>query len=205
MALLTIIIVLVVLWASRNGLLKVVLTPEEARMIRECWWRTAWVELKAWAICFAFGYALAADTFAREHWHWSIYILIVWCSLLFFSRLAIWVTLAGVAVLLTVGSVAKVLLNYTIQSPPLFGPLLIAVVFAIIIRAVFFLSLRQAGTTNSKPKPDSSPEGPDASVKHHAPEYNWDTDTWRYENGNREPANIRYPKYEDRPENRNRV
>jgi hypothetical protein len=204
MALLTIIIVLVVLWASRNGRLKVVLTPEEARTIRERWWRTAWVELKAWVICFAFGYALAADTFAREHWHWSIYALIVWCSLLFFSRLAIWVTLAGVAVLLAVGSVAKVLLNYSIQSP-LFGPLLIAALFAIIIRAVFFLSLRQPGRTISKPQPGSRPEPPDASAKHHTPEYEWDTDTWRYENGNREPANIRYPKYEDRPQNRNRL
>jgi hypothetical protein len=204
MALLTIIIVLVVLWASRNGRLKVVLTPEEARTITGRWWRTAWVELKAWVICFAFGYALAADTFAREHWHWSIYALIVWCSLLFFSRLAIWVTLAGVAVLLAVGSVAKVLLNYSIQSP-LFGPLLIAVVFAIIIRAVFFLSLRQAETTISKSQPGSSPESPEASVKHHTPEYEWDTDTWRYENGNREPADIRYPKYEGRPENLNRL
>ena len=204
MALLTIVIVLVVLWASRNGRLKVVLRPEEAKAIRERWWRTAWVELKAWVLCFAFGYALAADTFAREHWHWSIYALIIWCSLLFFSRLAIWVTLAGVAVLLAVGSVAKVLLNYSIQSP-LFGPLLIAVVFAIIIRAVFFLSLRQAGKTISKPQPGSSPEPPEASVKHHTPEYEWDTDTWRYENGNREPANIRYPKYEGRPENLNRL
>ena len=204
MALLTIVIVLVALWASRTGRLKVVLTPEEARTMRERWWRTAWVELKAWVICFAFGYALAADALAREHWHWSIYALIVWCSLLFFSRLAIWVTLAGVAVLLAVGSVAKVLLNYSIQSP-LFGPLLIAALFAIIIRAVFFLSVRQPETTTRKPQPDSSPDGPDASVKHHTPEYEWDTDTWRYENGNREPANIRYPKYEGRPENLNRL
>jgi hypothetical protein len=193
----------VVLWASRNGRLKVVLTPEEARTIRERWWRTAWVELKAWVICFAFTYGLAADTFAREHWHWSIYALIVWCSLLFFSRLAIWVTLVGVAVLFAVGSVAKVLLNYTIQSPPLFGPLLIAVVLAIIIRAVFFLSMRRPGRTISKPQRELSPEPQNPSLKHLTPEYDWDTDTWRYETGNREPANIRYPKYEGRPENLN--
>jgi hypothetical protein len=205
MALLTIIILLVVLWASRNGRLKVVLTPDEARTIRERWWWRAWVELKSWVLCFAFGYALAADTFARAHWHWSIYALIVWFSLLLFSRLAIWVTLAGVAVLFAVGSVAKVLLNQAIQSPPFLGPLIIAVVFAIIIRAVFFLSLRQAGTTISKPQPGSSPEPREASVKHLTPEHEWDTDTWRYENGNREPANIKYPKYEDRPENHNRL
>ena len=205
MAVLAIMIVLVVLWASRNGRLKVVLTPEEAKVIRERWWRTAWIELKAWVLCFALGYALAAGTLAREHWHWSIYALIVWCSLLFFSRLAIWITLAGVAVLFAVGSVAKVLLNYTIQSPPLFGPLFIAVVFAIIIRAVFFLSVPRPGTTISKPQPEPSPEPPDPSFKHHTPEYDWDTDTWRYENGNHEPANIKYPKYEDRPENRNRL
>jgi hypothetical protein len=205
MALLTIIIVLVVLWASRNGRLKVVLTPEEAKAIRERWSRTAWVELKAWVLCFALGYALAADTLAREHWHWSIYALIVWCSLLLFSRLAIWVTLASVAVLFAVGSVAKVLLNHTIQPPPFLGPLLIAVVFAIIIRAVFFLSLRQPGTTISKPQPEPTLESPDPSLKHQTPDYEWVTDTWRYENGNREPANIRYPKYEGRPENRNRV
>jgi hypothetical protein len=162
MAVLTIMIVLVVLWASRNGRLKVVLTPEEAKVIRERWRRTAWIELKAWVLCFALGYALAADTLAREHWHWSIYALIVWCSLLFFSRLAIWITLAGVAVLVP-----------------------------------------RPGTTISKPQP--SPEPPDPSVKHHTPEYDWDTDTWRYENGNHEPANIKYPKYEDRPENRNRL
>jgi hypothetical protein len=71
---LIIIIVLVVLWAHKSGRpMKLVLTPEEAKAVKERWWLLARAELKSWAICFMFGYALVADTLAKEHWHWYVY------------------------------------------------------------------------------------------------------------------------------------
>ena len=198
MGLLIIIAVLVLLWAHRSGRpIKLALTPEESKAVKARWWEVALAELKVWAIFFGLGYALAADTLSKKHWHWSIYAFIVWCSLLLFSRLAIWITLAGVAALFSLASLAQVLLHYTTQCPVLFGPLLIAVVLAILVR--FFVMIWNPAPDGSTPVTRhnhlvSSPQ--DDRV------YDYETDTYLYKEGNREPAFIRYPRDEDRPENR---
>ncbi len=197
MGFLIIIIVLVILWAHKSGRpMKLVLTPEEAKAVKAKWWRTAGFELKLWAGAFALGYALAGNALASEHWHWSIYALIVWCSLLLFSRLAIWITLAGVAALFALASLAKALLHYTIQSPPLFGPLVIAAILAILVR-FFFMFWKPDPVGSTPPSAQQGIFSPPVEDR----VYDYETDTYVYKEGNREPARIRWPRDEDRPEN----
>jgi hypothetical protein len=202
---LIIIAVLVVLWAYKSGRpMKLVLTREESKAVRAKWWAAAIVELKVWTLFAVFGYALAADTLAREQWDWSIYVFIVWCSLLLFSRLAIWVTIAMTPMLFAVASLAHGF-GYTIPDLPLLAPLIMAVVFAIIIRAVFLLNLHHhEPTTVSTVRSEDSKEheGIFSTPNFDDRVYDYDTDTYLYKEGNREPAFIRYPRNEDRPENR---
>jgi len=197
MGMLIIIGVLILLWAHKSGRpIKLVLTPEESKTVKARWWKAALVELKVWAIIFGAGYALAAETLSKEHWHWSIYAFIVWCSLLLFSRLAIWITLAGVAALFALASLAEALLHYTIKCPSLFGPLVIAVVLAILVR--FFVTVWKPSPDGVKPVTGHnnllSPPQDDRV-------YDYQTDTYVYKEGNREPARIRWPREEDKPEN----
>jgi hypothetical protein len=197
MGMLIIIGVLILLWAHKSGRpIKLVLTPEESKTVKARWWKAALVELKVWAIIFGAGYALAAETLSKEHWHWSIYAFIVWCSLLLFSRLAIWITLAGVAALFALASLAEALLHYTIKCPSLFGPLVIAVVLAILVR--FFVTVWKPSPDGVKPVIGHnnlfSPPQDDRV-------YDYETDTYVYKEGNREPARIRWQRDEDRPEN----
>jgi hypothetical protein len=95
MALLTIIILFVVFaaWKDRRPL-KIVLTPEEARAVRARWWAAAKGELVAWAVVCGLLLALLGQDLATAHWKTMTYVAIVWASLLLFSRLAIWSTLA---------------------------------------------------------------------------------------------------------------
>jgi hypothetical protein len=198
MGFLIIIIALLVLWAHKSGRpMKLVLTPEEAKAVRAKWWWTAWFELKLWAGAFVLGYALAGNALASEHWHWSIYALIVWCSLVLFSRLAIWITFAGVAALFALASIAKALLHYTIQGPPLFGPLVIATILAILVR--FFFMFWKPAPGGPKSPSEQKDMFPAASCDGRV--YDHETDTYVYKEGNREPAHIRWPRDEDRREN----
>jgi hypothetical protein len=68
--------------------------------------------------------------------------------------------------------------------------------FAIILRALGFLMASVRTTAGSKPEVTS--DGPLKRVTSHTPEYDWDRDTWQYENGNRERAFIRFRRYEDK-------
>ena len=198
MGALIIIAVLVLVWAYKTGRpLKLVLSPEESKALKAGWWKAAIAELKVWAIFFALGYALASETLAKEHWHWSIYALIVWCSLLLFSRLAIWITLAGVAALFALATLAKALLHSTIQSPPFLGPLIIAVILAILVR-FFFMFWKPAPESS---KPPSEQKGLFSAPSSDDRVYDYETDTYVYKEGNREAAHIRWPRDEDRPEN----
>ena len=199
MGMLIIIGVLILLWAHKSGRpMKLVLTPEESKAVKTRWWKAAIVELKVWAIVFGIGCALAAETLSKEHWHWSIYAFIVWCSLLLFSRLAIWITLAGVAALFALASLAEVLLHYTIKCPPLFGPLVIAVIFAILVRFYFTCWHR---TSSAQTPVQAAHQGVFSAPSFDDRVYDYGTDTYVYKDGNREPARIRWPRDEDRPEN----
>jgi hypothetical protein len=197
MGMLIIIGVLVLLWVHKSGRpIKLVLTPEEAKAVKAHWWKAAIVELKVWAILFVVGYALAAETLSKEHWHWSIYAFIVWCSLLLFSRLAIWITLAGIAGLFALASLAEVVLHYTIKCPALFGPLVIAVILALLVRFFVMFWKPSGGGFNPVTRQNNLLSPPqDDRV------YDYQTDTYVYKEGNREPARIRWPRDEDRPEN----
>ena len=67
MALLLIIVGFMVLLAWKQGRpLKLALTPDEARKVREQWWFAAKCELKVWAILFVFGYALVGNALASN-------------------------------------------------------------------------------------------------------------------------------------------
>ncbi len=199
MGVLIIIIVLVFLWAYKSGRpMKLVLAPEEAKQVRERWWRFAKTELKVWALFFVLGYALVGNALAAEHWKWYVYVFIVWCSLMLCSRLAIWVTVAGVAICFIVGTVAEA---FGHKLPAQFvAPVIIAVPMAIIIRALLFCFTPVAGASVKS----SEPPAPIKFVNHdhEEPVYDWETDTYLYKEGNREPAFLRYPRYKDRPENR---
>jgi hypothetical protein len=194
MALLLIIVAFMVLMAWKQGRpLKLVLTLEEARKVREQWWFTAKCELKVWAILFVFGYVLVGNALASKHWEWYIYVFIGWCSLMLFSRLAIWATAAWVIGCFVTGFFSHYVLKREIPSLVVGAPLT-ALMFAIILRALGFLMASVRTTAGTKPEVTS--DGPLKCIKSHTPEYDWDTDTWLYENGNRERAFIRFRRYE---------
>jgi len=196
MGFLIIIIVLVVLWAHKSGRpMKLVLKPEEAKAVKARWWKAAIAELKVWAIFFVFGYALASDTLAKEHWRWPIYAMIVLASLQLFSRLAIWATFALWAVALVVGSIAD-LLHHRLFDPLYIMVPLMGAIIAILVRFIFmFWKPDPVGS-----KPPSTQQGI-LSPPEEDRVYDYENDTYVYKEGNREPAHIRWPRDEDRPEN----
>jgi hypothetical protein len=200
MGVLIIIVLLVIAWAYKSGRpMKLVLTPEEAKAVKARWWLIARNELKVWAIFFALGYALAADALAREHWHWSIYAMIVLGSLQLFSRLAIWGTFAFSLVALVVASISELLIHHRLFNSQYIMVPLIGAIIAIFVR-LFFTFWKPGRKT---PVKAMSPHGsifaaPDFDDR----VYDYRTDTYLYKEGNREPARIRYPRDEDRPENR---
>ena len=196
MGFLIIIIVLVVLWAHKSGRpMKLVLKPEEAKAVRAKWWRTAGFELKLWAGAFVLGYALAGNALASEHWHWYVYIFIVWGSLLLFSRLAIWATVVWIALYFAAATFAHYLLKYDLPSLAVSVPLMGAII-AILVR--FFFMFWKPDPVGSKPP--SAQQGIFSPPKEDRV-YDYETDTYVYKEGNREPARIRWPRDEDRPEN----
>ena len=198
MGALIIIAVLVLVWAYKTGRpMKLVLTPEEAKAVRAKWWRTARFELKLWAVAFVLGYALAGNALASEHWRWYVYVFIVWGSLLIFSRLAIWATVVWLALYFAAATFAHYLLKYDMPSLAVLVPIL-SVTCAIIIRAVLLLGTRHGKLLVNPPPPAPPTSVPGDSL----PKYDWDTDTWLYENGNRAPAYIRHKKYDENHSNR---
>lgn len=70
---------------------KLVLTEDEARAIRERWVREALAECKAGAVVSALLFAVTMSA----RWEWSIYAGITLVAMLMFSRIVIWITIAG--------------------------------------------------------------------------------------------------------------
>jgi hypothetical protein len=75
------------------------------------------------------------------------------------------------------------------------GAPLTALMFAIILRVLGFLMASVRTTPGSKPEVTS--DKPLKCITSDTPQDDWDTDTWLYENGNRERAFIRFRRYED--------
>ena len=197
MALLIIILLLVVFTAWRDKRpLKLVLSEEEAKAVKARWWAAARGELKAWAICCGIGFALLAEPLAAAHWRPAVYVAIAYVTLLLFSRLAIRVTL-GISVLAYGVDALATILGHPLCQPIVVMAPIAAVVVAIMIRALLFLfslvpPLPRIVDRQVPPRLKAPEE----------PEYDFQTDTYLYKEGNREPAFIRFPRYEDRPENR---
>jgi len=197
MGVLIIIVLLVILWAYKSGRpLKLVLTPEEAKAVKARWWLLARNELKVWAIFFVLGYALAADALAREHWHWSIYAMIVWGSLQLISRLAIWGTFVLWAVALVVAYISQLFWHHQLFNLRYIMVPLMGAIIAILVR--FFFMFWKPDPVGSRPP--SAQQGIFSPPKEDRV-YDYETDTYVYKEGNREPARIRWPRDEDRPEN----
>ena len=134
-----IIVLLVLLWAYRAGRpMKLVLTPEEAKVIKANWWAAARAELKIWAIFFALGFAIVGHSLASAHWQWPIYAMIVLASLQIFSRLIIWATFGLWVVAWTLGLIAEVLGYHTLFNPLYIMVPLTGAIIAIVIRFWFF-------------------------------------------------------------------
>jgi hypothetical protein len=117
--------------------LKIVLTPEEARAVRDLWWSAAKGELVAWAVVSSIGLALLGQDLEATHWKTITYVTIVWVSLILFSRLAIWLTLAA-AVMGYVASATGIHL-WPAETPFV---MVSACVYAIVVRAILFLFSR---------------------------------------------------------------
>lgn len=125
--------------AFRQGRpVKLVLSPEEAQAVKARWWASAKAELRVWAIAFVIGCALLGNALASAHWSPLVYLAIVWASLMLFSRLAIWITVACGILLY-----ALVAITTTIGHP--ICPIMFAILplegclFAIIIRCPVML------------------------------------------------------------------
>ena len=199
MGVLIIIVVLVIVWAYKSGRpMKLVLTPEEAKAVKAKWWLIARNELKVWVIFFALGYALAADALAREHWHWSIYAMIVLGSLQLFSRLAIWGTFVLWAAALVVAYISQLFWHHQLFNLRYIMVPLMGAIIAIFVRLFFTFWKLGTKTVKTTSPHDSIFAAPDFDDR----VYDYRTDTYLYKEGNREPARIRYPRDEDRPENR---
>jgi hypothetical protein len=92
MNLIAIVLCLAAFGAWRRGRLKLVLTPEQAQLIRHEWWTAAKAELKVWAIFAAVVAILGSPLWPKASP--ATLAICVGISLLLFSRLAIWATLA---------------------------------------------------------------------------------------------------------------
>jgi hypothetical protein len=135
MTLIVIVVLFLVFKALREKRpLKIVLTPEEAHAVRARWWASAKRELLAWAVCAGLAGALFAQDLESAHWKPMTYVAIVWGSLILFSRLAIWTTLA-LAVL------AYLVYATGIHLWPPVAPFVMAsgCVYAIVARAILFI------------------------------------------------------------------
>jgi hypothetical protein len=192
--------VLVVLWAHKSARpMKLVLTPEGAKAVKAKWWFRARNEVKVWAICFVLGYGLVGQSMASAHWHWPIYAMIVLGSLQLFSRLAIWSTFALWVVALVVTSIPELLGHHRLFHPLYIMVPLMGAIIAILVR-FFFMCWNPP--TDTPVKPTSPHKGIFSAPSFDDRVYDYETDTYLYKEGNREPAFIRYPRNEDRPENR---
>jgi hypothetical protein len=150
-------------------------------LIRGRWARAACLELKAWAIVCALLLALCYD--GLKDLPAQLKILVVWYSLMLFSRIAIWVTIGMLALLSAI--------SLSGWQPPdfPFGPLLVGLALAILIRAFLFLNtFKVHNHSGLRPPPIRLPHGEDGFV----PKHDWDSDSWIYEDGNKEPAHIRF-------------
>jgi hypothetical protein len=161
------------------------ISEEAANAVKRKWWFWVKFELLAWALCFAFGYALVGQWLAAHHWQPWVYWAIVGGSLLLFSRVAIWATLivAGVLNWLHPEFVTFHILNAT--------------VWAILLRipiTLFFLYSTAAPARRSAPRAPSNP----FFIEPETPEsYDARTDEHVYASGRREPA-YRNPKIYNR-------
>jgi len=150
MAILSIIVlvVIVVAWRDRRPL-KLVLTDEEAKAIKERWWAAARGEFKVWAICFGIGSAVLWDPLAAAHWRPLVYASISWGSLLLFSRLAIWSTLCAGVLAYGVLALTSTLGHPICQPIVVIGPIA-ACIGAILIRCALTL-VAGSGVAKSAP------------------------------------------------------
>ena len=114
--------------------LRLVLSEEEARAVKARWWAAAKGELKAWLVVCGLLAALLAQDLADAHWKPIVYVVIVWASLILFSRLAIWLTLAS-AILAFLVQTAGIHLWPAVT--PFF--MVAGCIYAIIARAILFL------------------------------------------------------------------
>jgi hypothetical protein len=110
-----------------------ILTDQQANAIKRKWWFWARFELLAWALFFAFGYSLLEFPLREAHWPAWVYWAIIGCSLLLFSRLAIWATFIVATVAHGIGWAA-----YSAGHPlftPVTGYFVCASVAAMVIRS----------------------------------------------------------------------
>lgn len=114
--------------------LKIILTPEEAHSVSVRWWSCAKKELVTWAVIAGLAVVLLGQNLESGHWKTMTYVVITWGSLLLFSRIAIWLTLA-IAIL------SYLLYAMGIHLWPAAAPFSMATacVAAIIARAILFL------------------------------------------------------------------
>jgi len=188
MAVLIIIFLCVVLAARYSGRpVKLVLSDEEARLVKERWWAAARAELKGWTVFFAFGCAFCWNTLRESHWDWKLYAGLILGSLLLFSRLAIWTTLAV--------SVLVYALGFIYPGPATYGAYcFLACLGAIVLR---FICLVMVKYQSANPVPPQDPPAP-SPKKASKPVYDWQFDEYVYPEGNREPAFLRFKNYAER-------
>jgi len=141
MGYLVLIALMLVIWAAlKHGRLKLVLSAEESARIRAAWWAEAKRELKIWAIVFVILCAIFGDPLLRAHWNIGIYVLIVWGSLVLFSRLAIWATVGIILSTLLLGSIIE--LFWRFPCPVWLVALGVMVGYSVFIRFVLLVCKR---------------------------------------------------------------
>jgi hypothetical protein len=141
MGYLVLIALMLVIWAAlKHGRLKLVLSAEESARIRAAWWAEAKRELKIWAIVFVILCAIFGDPLLRAHWNIGIYVLIVWGSLVLFSRLAIWATVGIISCTLLLGSIVDFFWRF--PCPDWLVALGVMVGYAVFIRFVLLVCRR---------------------------------------------------------------
>lgn len=125
------------LWAYRTGRpLKLILSPQEAALLRAHWWQAARRELMAWIVVTGIGFAVFAQPLADMQLSRDRYFWMVWSSLLLFSRMAIWVSVIVLIAGYTIG-IAAYILGHPLYSPATVMIPFAMCVIAIIIRCVF--------------------------------------------------------------------
>jgi hypothetical protein len=155
MGYLVLIALMLVIWAAlKHGRLKLVLSAEESARIRAAWWAEAKRELKIWAIVFVILCAIFGDPLLRAHWNIGIYVLIVWGSLVLFSRLAIWATVGIISCTLLLGSIVEFFWRF--PCPVWLVALGVMVGYAVFIRFIL-LVLRRTFCRVSRSRPPSLP------------------------------------------------